>query len=76
MKKIIMMTLCLMTVLGIKAQDSFYINDFSIEAGETKEVEIILDNAMVFTALQADIFLPEGLSVEQDDGDYLFDLTD
>jgi uncharacterized protein YjdB len=56
--------------------DCFYINDFSINPGETKLVEINLDNDSVYTALQADIFLPEGLTIEQEEGDYLFDLTD
>ena len=56
--------------------DSFYINDFSINPGETKLIEINLDNDSVYTALQADIYLPEGLTIEQEDGDYLFDLTD
>lgn len=58
------------------AQDRLYINDFELAGGETKTIEIQLDNTTVFTALQADIFLPEGLSIEQEDGDYLFDLTD
>ncbi len=39
-------------------------------------VEIMLDNDSVYTALQADIYLPEGLTIEQEDGDYLFELTD
>ena len=58
------------------AQDRFYILDFSIAPGETKQVEIMLDNATAFTALQADIYLPEGLAIEQENGEYLFDLTD
>ena len=55
--------------------DKFYIEDFSIAAGSTKQVTINLNNAMPITALQADIYLPNGLTIEQDDGEYLFDLT-
>ena len=76
MKKFLLMTLCLLAAMSASAVDTFYINDFTINPGETKEVEIMLDNETVFTALQADIYLPEGLTIEQEDGDYLFDLTD
>ena len=76
MKRIISIVLCVTALLGATAQDRFYINDFNIEAGETKQVEIMLDNAITYTALQADIILPEGLSIEQEDGEYIFDLTD
>ena len=62
--------------LSAAAVDTFYINDFTINPGETKLVEINLDNDSVYTALQADIYLPEGLTIEQEDGDYLFELTD
>ena len=76
MKRFIQIVLCALTIFGATAQDSFYINDFSIEAGETKLIEIQLDNTVAYTALQADIFLPDGLTIEQEDGEYLFDLTD
>ena len=66
----------MVAVLSASANDTFYINDFTINPGETKEIEINLDNDTVYTALQADIYLPEGLTIEQEDGDYLFDLTD
>ena len=62
--------------LSAAAVDTFYINDFTINPGETKLIEINLDNDSVYTALQADIYLPEGLTIEQEDGDYLFELTD
>ena len=66
----------MVAALAATAQDNFYISNFTINPGETKEVEMILDNTTTFTALQADITLPEGLSIEQEDGDYIFDLTD
>ena len=56
--------------------DSFHIEDFTIQPGETQQVSIMLDNETVFSAIQADITLPEGLTIEQEDGEYLFDLTD
>lgn len=56
--------------------DRLYINDITMTAGDTKQVEIMLDNTTAFTALQADIYLPEGLSIEQQNGEYLFNLTE
>ena len=66
-----------MAMMGLRAAatDRFYIEDFSISAGETRTVSIILDNETAYTAFQTDIYLPEGLVVEQEDGDYIFDLT-
>jgi len=53
----------------------FYIEDFTIAGGATRTVSIVLENETEFTAFQTDIYLPEGLTVEQEDGDYIFDLT-
>lgn len=64
-----------MATLSAAALDRLYINDFTISPGETKTVEIMLDNDSSYTNLQADIYLPEGLTIEQTDGDYLFLLT-
>lgn len=64
-----------MATISATALDRFYINDFTISPGETKMVEIMLDNDSVYTNLQADIYLPEGLTIEQENGEYLFDLT-
>lgn len=41
-----------------------YIEDFRIEAGETKTIPILLDNETEFTAFQADLYLPEGLTAD------------
>ena len=57
------------------ATDRFYIEDFTIASGETHTVSIMLDNEVSYTAFQCDLYLPEGLTVEQEDGDYIFDLT-
>ena len=70
------MALCLVATLSAAALDRLYINDFTISPGETKTVEIMLDNDSSYTNLQADIFLPQGLTIEQTlGGDYLFSLT-
>ena len=61
--------------IGAAATDRFYIEDFVIAPGETRTVSILLNNEASYTAFQTDIYLPNGLSVEQEDGDYIFDLT-
>lgn len=64
-----------MVVLSVTATNRFYLPDFVIAAGETMQVAMILENDEPFTAFQTDLMLPQGLTVVQDDGDYLFDLT-
>ena len=55
--------------------DRLYIDDFTILAGESLQVEILLDNEVQYTAFQTDMVLPHGLTVEQEDDEYIFDLT-
>ena len=76
MKKTFIMVMCAVVALCATAQDRLYINDFVITASESKQVEIMLDNAIAYTALQADIVMPDGLTIEQEEGDYIFDLTE
>lgn len=57
------------------ATDRFYIEDFTINPEETIEVGILLDNEVAYSAFQADLYLPTGLTIVQEDGDYLIDLT-
>lgn len=75
MKRTIIMILTVVVALFAAATDRFYIEDFTINPGETLTVSILLDNEVEYTAFQCDVYLPEGLSVEQEDGDYIFDLT-
>lgn len=75
MKRYILTILAAALTLGAAANDRFYIEDFTINPGETMTVSILLDNEATYTAFQTDLYLPEGLMVEQEDGDYIFDLT-
>lgn len=75
-KTIINLFLCVAAVFSAAAQDRFYINDFTIEPGETMQLSIMLDNLTTFSAMQADLYLPEGLTIEQEDDEYLFELTE
>lgn len=75
MKKIVFMMITAITALVGSAQDRFYIEDFSIAPGETRTVSIMLNNETAYTAFQSDIYMPVGLTIEQEDGEYIFDLT-
>ena len=49
--------------LNVAATDRFFIEDFAIQRGQTAQVEILLDNEEQYTAFQADLYLPDGLTV-------------
>lgn len=68
--------MAVVAVLCAAATDRFYIEDFTIAAGETKTVSIMLDNEITYTAFQTDIYMPNELTIEMEDGDCIFDLTD
>lgn len=55
--------------------DRLYINDFTIGAGQTKVVEMMLDNATPYCAFQTDVYLPTGLEIAMDDDEYVVDPT-
>lgn len=63
MKKTFILTISVLVGLwAAAANDRFYIEDFSLAAGETRTVSILLDNVEEYTAFQADLYLPEGLT--------------
>ena len=61
--------------MTMNANDRLYINDFNINAGESKTIEVLLNNDTAYCALQTDIVLPQGLSIAVDDDEYIVDLT-
>ena len=75
MIKRILVVVMAMAALNAAAINRFYMPDFVIAQGETMQVAMILENDEAFTAFQTDLMLPEGLSVVDEDGEYLFDLT-
>ena len=67
--------------VGINAEDKFYLPDFDIEAGETKELAIQFESDNVslddpyqleYVGFQFDIYLPEGLTIVKKKGKYNF----
>ena len=65
MKKRITMTIVLLmaVVNYIAADNRVSIIDFSISAGETKDVDVLLDNEISYVAFQFDLYLPEGITL-------------
>lgn len=76
MKRTFFLSMAIVAVLCAAATDRFYIEDFTIATGETRTVSVMLDNEIAYTAFQTDIYMPAGLTIEMEDGDYIFDLTD
>ena len=75
MRQIVLVALCLLT-LASTARDRLYIEDITIEAGQTIRIPIILQNDTVYSAFQTDLYLPEGLVVVEDAGEFVIDLTE
>ena len=66
----------LLPLTGMAATASLSIEDFSIKAGEEKEMVINLTNPNdIITLVQFDLSLPAGLSVKKVDGDYDIDIA-
>lgn len=76
MKQFFAFLFVVIAAMQVAATDRFYFEDFSIDPGETKWVNILLENETEYSAFQIDLSLPEGLTIVQEDGDYLIDLTD
>ena len=75
MKKTVLLTMIALLSLCTSANERFHIEDFTVTAGETCTVSILLENQVPYTAFQTDLYLPDGLSVVQEDDEYIFDLT-
>ena len=65
MKKIkFIIVMCLLSITkSVLAIDNVTISDFRITRGETKEVNILLENDVAYVGFQFDLYLPEGITV-------------
>ncbi|MCH5347145.1 MAG: leucine-rich repeat protein, partial [Muribaculaceae bacterium] len=60
-------SVALMKVKSIMAEnnaDFLVVEDFSVKAGQSVSVPVMLDNTVDYVALQADITVPEGMKIE------------
>ena len=74
-KKIIILILIALISISAAARDRLYIENFQIQAGETYRMPLLLENDTVYSTFQTDLYLPEGLEVALDEGEYIVDLT-
>ena len=72
---IISLVLVFVVALTSFGRDRLYIENFDIAAGETLQVPVLLLNDTVYCGLQTDLYLPEGLSLDMEDDEYIIDLT-
>lgn len=75
MKRFILNIIVFLTAISATANDKLYIRDFEIVAGESKTIALILENDTVYSAFQTDIYLSDGLEIEQEDREYIIDLN-
>lgn len=63
-RTMIIATLLVAICNTVLAEDKVTITDFTISAGETKDVNIILENDDAYVAFQFDLYLPDGITIE------------
>ena len=73
--KIIILILAALMSIGAAARDRLYIENFQIQAGGTYQMPLMLENDTTYSTFQTDLYLPDGLEVALEDGEYLVDLT-
>ena len=75
--KILTLFFTLMSVLGVKAGNSIYIDDVTAQAGDiiTLSVQMTNTEADKYCGFQFDVVLPEGVSFVQNDGFYEAELS-
>ena len=73
---LLLSVLCILSAFVSSAENRFYCEDFAINPGETKVITFYLNNDVAYTGFQADIYFPEGITVNKDEyDDYIFELT-
>lgn len=67
---------CVVTVsVPASANNTLDADALNARCGEEKQLAVRMDNESLITALQCDIYLPAGVSIATEDGDYLIDLV-
>ncbi len=62
---LISLLLVVAATLKVAATDRFFIEDFALVPGQTTQVNILLENELQYTAFQADLYLPDGVTAEE-----------
>ncbi|MBQ3364571.1 MAG: leucine-rich repeat protein [Muribaculaceae bacterium] len=64
---------CAVTVRNLSASECFSVNDLTAFHGDTIVIPVAMVNEASIISFQTDIYLPEGLELLQEDGEYLID---
>lgn len=72
---IISIALVLLATFSLSARDRLFIQNFLISKGQTVQVPVMLTNDTVYSGLQTDLYLPAGLSLDQEGNEYAIELT-
>ena len=75
MKKILSGCIALLCTTLSWADNGFSIDEFTIEANSEAIIQIKMNNDITFSGFQFDLELPEGVSIMQDQGNYVMALT-
>ena len=62
-KSLLFLLMVVAATFSVAATDRFFIEDFTVLPGDVKQVQILLENEMQYTAFQADLYLPEGITL-------------
>lgn len=63
------------TRLTATADNTLTLSDFTAEAGTQQTISVGMNNTASITGIQFDLVLPEGVTIAQEDGDYLIDIS-
>lgn len=74
-RSFISIALIIVVAFAASSRDRLYIENFNIKAGETLQVPVLLNNDIAYSGLQTDLYLPDGLSLDMEDDEYIIDLT-
>ncbi len=64
---------CNVTVRNLSSTECFAVEDTTVMHGETFVIPVAMVNDASIIAFQTDIFLPEGLEIVKEDGEYVID---
>ncbi len=62
-KSLLFLLMVVAVTFSVAATDRFFIEDFAVLPGEVKQVQIFLENETQYTAFQADLYLPDGITL-------------
>lgn len=63
-KSLLSILMVVAATFSVAATDHLFIEDFTIQPGQTAQVEVLLESEAQYTAFQTDLYMPEGLTID------------